>query len=209
MTEHSLSKKCTKCGEIKPLSEFHKRAASNDGLSPKCKECAKTATSEWYAKNSDRADVKARNGKYRAANKGKAKEYIAKWMLNNRDRKRRTDAEWAKNNPERRRANNSRWEGRNQEKLRVKVQNYRARKRANGGRLSQGLADKLIVLQRGKCACGCAQPLGDDYHMDHRMPTALGGPNTDDNIQLLRAECNRKKGAKNPVEFMQERGFLI
>lgn len=70
------------------------------------------------------------------------------------------------------------------------------------------IAERLFKLQRGKCAC-CKQPLGDDYHMDHIMPLSLGGSNTDDNIQLLRAKCNQQKSAKHPVDFMQQRGFLI
>ena len=31
----------------------------------------------------------------------------------------------------------------------------------------------------------------------------------DTNIQLLRATCNTSKGAKDPIEFMQSRGFLL
>lgn len=45
--------------------------------------------------------------------------------------------------------------------------------------------------------------------MDHIVPLALGGSNTDGNIQLLRATCNQQKHAKHPVVFMQERGFLL
>jgi 5-methylcytosine-specific restriction endonuclease McrA len=52
-------------------------------------------------------------------------------------------------------------------------------------------------------------PLGDNYHIDHIMPLALGGSNTDDNIQLLRQRCNNQKCAKHPVDFMQSRGFLL
>lgn len=74
--------------------------------------------------------------------------------------------------------------------------------------MSSGLAIRLYKLQRGKCAC-CGLPLGDDYHLDHIMPLALGGTNTDDNIQLLRAKCNMQKSAKHPVDFMQQRGFLL
>jgi len=36
-----------------------------------------------------------------------------------------------------------------------------------------------------------------------------GGSNTDDNMQLLRKLCNLQKHAKHPVDFMQERGFLL
>ena len=79
----------------------------------------------------------------------------------------------------------------------------------SGGRLSKGLAAKLFAMQRGRCACGCKQPLGDDYHLDHRMPLVLGGANTDDNMQLLRKICNLQKHAKHPIDFMRQRGFLI
>jgi len=87
-------------------------------------------------------------------------------------------------------------------------QNRRARKKYNGGRLSKGLSNKLYKLQRGKCAC-CGKSLGDDYHLDHRMPLALGGVNEDLNMQLLRSKCNREKHAKHPIDFMQSRGFLL
>ena len=35
-------------------------------------------------------------------------------------------------------------------------------------------AAKLFRLQRGKCPC-CSKPLGNNYHLDHIMPIALGG----------------------------------
>ena len=79
---------------------------------------------------------------------------------------------------------------------------------SNKGVLTNGLTAKLFVLQKGLCPC-CAQPLGDNYHLDHIMPLALGGSNTDDNIQLLRQRCNRQKHAKHPIDFMQSRGFLL
>lgn len=41
------------------------------------------------------------------------------------------------------------------------------------------------------------------------VPLALGGTNTDGNMQLLRSTCNQKKHAKHPVDFMQQRGFLL
>ena len=75
--------------------------------------------------------------------------------------------------------------------------------------MSVGLAERLIGYQRGKCACGCKQQLGNDYHMDHIMPLALGGTNTDDNIQLLRPTCNLSKHDKHPVDFMKQRGYLL
>jgi 5-methylcytosine-specific restriction endonuclease McrA len=100
------------------------------------------------------------------------------------------------------------WAKANPEVNRIKAQNRRALKRVNGGKLSKGLAEKLFKLQKGKCPC-CHQPLGENYHLDHIVPLALGGSNTDDNIQLLRSSCNNQKSAKHPIDFMQQRGFLL
>lgn len=88
------------------------------------------------------------------------------------------------------------------------MQNKRAKIRENGGRLSPGLAKTLFSLQKGKCAC-CGLPLGNDFHLDHIIPSALGGANEDWNIQLLRRKCNMSKGAKHPLVFMQGKGFLL
>jgi 5-methylcytosine-specific restriction endonuclease McrA len=76
------------------------------------------------------------------------------------------------------------------------------------GELSPGLPQKLLTLQRGRCAY-CEAKLANDYHMDHIEPLALGGQNVDENIQLLCAFCNLSKGAKHPVEFAQRRGLLL
>jgi len=118
------------------------------------------------------------------------------------------DHAWAKLNPEKNRKNAAAWRAANPELRIIWEHNRRARKRASGGELSAGLSEKLFRLQKGKCSC-CRLPLGSDYHLDHIMPLALGGSNTDGNMQLLRAECNLKKNAKHPIDYMQSRGFLL
>lgn len=129
------------------------------------------------------------------------------WYAANSGRKKENNAEWKANNPKKHGAHNSKWAAANPEARRIFEQNRRARK--SGGKLTKGLAERLYKLQRGKCACGCKQPLGDDYHLDHRMPLALGGANEDWNMQLLTTTCNLKKNKKHPVDFMQQRGFLL
>ena len=86
--------------------------------------------------------------------------------------------------------------------------NARAKRAAAPGKLSTGLTKKLLKLQKGLCAC-CREPLGKKFHLDHILPIALGGTNTDDNIQLLRPVCNHRKHAKHPVDYMQSLGFLL
>ena len=43
------TKRCGKCGEVKPLSEFHNRAESKDQKAASCKCCAISATKLWAA----------------------------------------------------------------------------------------------------------------------------------------------------------------
>jgi len=44
-------KKCNKCGEQKPLSEFHKKKANKDGLQNACKICRIVENNYQYSKN--------------------------------------------------------------------------------------------------------------------------------------------------------------
>lgn len=185
-------KTCTKCGTSKPITEFGKRANARDGLSSWCKGCKNAQVATWAKANADRR-----------------KDTNAAHYATNRDRYSAIRAGYYQANKERMASSGAAWHAANPESLRIRSQNRRARKREVGGKLSSGLAERLFKLQRGKCACGCKQPLGDDFHLDHIMPLALGGTNTDDNIQLLRATCNMKKNAKHPVDFMRERGLLL
>lgn len=177
---------------------------------------------EWYAKNS--GVVKARSAANRINNAEKVSEYQRKYRAENKEKIRELKLVWASNNKEKLKeyanANYARnpkkynqrtkeWRDKNPELTKMYCQNYRALKLSAGGKLSKGLEEKLLKLQKGKCACGCAQPLGNNYHMDHRMPLALGGSNTDDNMQLLTQKCNNQKHAKDPIEFMRSRGFLL
>ena len=177
---------------------------------------------EWYANNSDK--VKERSAAHRINNADKVSEYQRKYRSENKEKIRELKLVWASNNKEKLKeyananyAKNPKkcnqrakeWRDKNPELTKMYCQNYRALKLSEGGKLSKGLEEKLFKLQKGKCACGCAQPLGDNYHMDHRMPLALGGSNTDDNMQILTQKCNNQKHAKDPIDFMQSRGFLL
>lgn len=182
---------CVKCGDAKPVTEFHRDANRRDGLRGHCKACEKVLHAAWAKANSERL-----------------KGYWADYRSVNREKISTRDAAYYVANSEKRKANAVMWSADNPDASRIHEQNRRARNRENGGILSTDLAERLFKLQRGKCAC-CALPLGDDYHLDHVMPIKLGGANMDNNIQLLRATCNSQKHAKHPVDFMQQRGFLL
>lgn len=64
-------------------------------------------------------------------------------------------------------------------------------------RLTEDEKKQIIKSQDNRCALTNA-PIyyGDEIHFDHKMPLAIGGPDTMDNLQAVHAEANRGKGAK-------------
>jgi HNH endonuclease len=229
-------KTCTKCGDTKPYSEFSKRKSSKDGHQPQCKFCCKKNLQNWVLNNKEK--YKLSKDKWRTKNKTREKESMTKYVLKNLEKVKSYQAKWRLENAEKLKKDKATWRLRNAEKIKkgraekylanadkmkeekrkyyaenaesfkIRTHNRRAKISKSGEKLSQGLACRLFKLQKGKCAC-CKLPLGDDYHMDHIMPIAFGGENTDSNIQLLRAFCNKQKYAKHPIDFMQERGYLL
>ncbi len=44
-------KRCKKCGEVKPLDEFHRADGMRDGYRSECKDCSRAIRRAWYAAN--------------------------------------------------------------------------------------------------------------------------------------------------------------
>lgn len=136
------------------------------------------------------------------------RNFSSKWNKENRDKVLNYKAAYRESHRDELRAKKSIWREENKHLCRRHKSTRRARIAGVGGFLSGGIVIRLFKLQRGKCAC-CGLPLGKGFHLDHIMPLALGGSNTDDNMQLLRANCNLQKSAKHPIDFMQSKGFLL
>jgi 5-methylcytosine-specific restriction endonuclease McrA len=198
---------CVKCGATERYST---------GV---CKPCQKAASKSWHGRNIARSNAK--DLAWYASNTERANANSAAWDKVNPEKLkayRQTPAAkasasaaaraWRDENPEKFKAAMAAWRIKNPLKLRIYASNHRAKGLGQDGKLSGGLVAKLFSLQQGTCPC-CRQPLGDDFHMDHIVALHNGGPNIDDNIQLLRAECNGSKRIQDPVTFMQGRGFLL
>lgn len=160
----------------------------------------------WEAANKYR--IAAKKAAYYQANKEKKRAYNAARYPEIKERMKITGGIYYLKNKEKVAEYGANWKKENQSRVRIHNLNRRSRRQEVGGKLSIGLSEKLFKLQKGKCPC-CREPLGDRYHMDHIVPLALGGSNTDENMQLLRSTCNQKKHVKHPVQFMQERGYLL
>lgn len=169
------------------------------------KEKKKAAAKDWYAANKEITFQRAME--WKLANPEKVKASGAARYQKDKDRIAKVGSAWHEKNKDRINARKSAWRKANPDAIRRGNHNRRFRKSVNGGRLSPGITQKLMKLQQGKCAI-CKIGIKSEVHLDHIMPLALGGTNTDQNTQLLCPRCNLRKGAKHPVAHMQSMGFL-
>lgn len=89
----NAQKRCGKCGLIHPVTAFHVRRASVDGLAYKCRECVNRDTEawrkkhpnahkEWYAENKEQRSEDF--SEYREKNKEDLKAKFAAWAKANK-----------------------------------------------------------------------------------------------------------------------------
>lgn len=125
--------------------------------------------------------------------------------------------------------NNPKWKGGQKETTRRRIQDGRAnesvkkyrknnphkvkefnhrRKSRSYGRLPEGTINQIGDRQNWKCVV-CSSDISKSYHVDHIYPLSSGGQHIAKNIQLLCPTCNVRKSNKDPIEFMQSRGFLL
>jgi len=72
-------KPCSRCGIIKPLSEFNKNKMRFDGTLPECKECEKTRHKLYREKNKDKINA------YRASRRFQNRAYSKKYYREHRE----------------------------------------------------------------------------------------------------------------------------
>ncbi len=82
------SKRCFKCGEEKPLTEFYKHSGMADGHLNKCKQCAKQDAAKHRAENIDRLRAYDKQRATDPARKQRASRIVRRWREENPDRRR-------------------------------------------------------------------------------------------------------------------------
>jgi 5-methylcytosine-specific restriction endonuclease McrA len=188
-----MTKRCSECGETKPLSCFGKRSDRPSGYRSHCNACGSARKSKWYSEN--QSHVKDYYAKWRAENPGLAETYTKRWKENNAERVREMKREWARKNPDSVRAMSARNRARNGD--------GKARRRA---RLREVAHEKIVparVYERDRWICAiCGKkvnrklkgPHPQSASIDHIVPVSLGGEHTYINVQLAHYSCNSSKG---------------
>lgn len=187
-----MQKLCVTCHEQRPEMFYSYRYNG-------CRACDIARTARWYWAHKPAMSVKRGfQGPPKPTKEWILAQYwyfwiglIAPYREMVRQRSRRNEAAYKKRS------------GRDRIYSKVKE----SRRRGATGKFTKADIDRLFLFQKGKCTV-CKDRLVK-FDVDHVMPLALGGTNDPSNLQLLCPPCNNVKGAKHPVQFMQERGMLL
>lgn len=139
----------------------------------------------------------------------KKKQYDRQYYEENKEYIRKKAGEYNKRTKEYRTQMAKEWARKNPEKRRIISLSYKARRRSQE-RQGDSTADIREWESGQKKVCyWCGTKCPDDYHVDHYVPLAKGGPHTINNLVIACPTCNFTKSAKDPYEFAQERGRLF
>lgn len=117
------TKPCTKCAQIKPLSQFGRRAAKKDGRRSQCRACDAA-----YAKaNSDK--ILERGNRWRAANRDRVRELDRQRYAANAEAVRERKRNWALDNPDTVRETRRRTQAKHRDKHLERCRAWRAANR--------------------------------------------------------------------------------
>jgi 5-methylcytosine-specific restriction endonuclease McrA len=191
------TKRCTKCGADKPLSDFKPDPRYKGGYTTWCKPCLKAYQAEHHLKNAEKRHERS-NARTRE-----------RWA-NDPDYRKRKNAQKAavRSKPEEQ-AKHRIWDKARYErnklapdyrinrrpKDRIHSAKRRAWKKNNGGTFTLEEWQALCEKYGNKCLkCGATGIL---LHADHVIPLARGGRNDIHNLQPLCGKCNRLKSAKH------------
>ncbi|MCT2594259.1 HNH endonuclease [Streptomyces sp. N2-109] len=173
-----VAKRCSGCRGTKPVGEFSKHKARDDGRQSYCKSCMRETCAAWYAVNKDRE-----------------RETSAAWYAVNKERARETSAVWRAANKERARENLARWQRENRDRVRE----HNARRRARKAQVCTEPYDRAALFARwSHTCCYCSSPATD---VEHITPISKGGDDILSNVTVACAACNSSKGAKTLAQW--------
>lgn len=173
-------KRCPKCGQSKPLSEFGKDTRQKSGLTCWCKDCRREADRAYNAthKKAHRARSYRSRDKHPERRKASLKQTHAKHYEIHREEIISRAVAYRKAHPETAIASSH---------------TQRARKRGIEGTFTGAEWVTVKAAQNYRCLhCGKSEP-EISLTVDHIVSFANGGSNWISNVQALCLRCNRLK----------------
>lgn len=117
-------KRCSKCGELKPPSEFYHSARSSDGAQKWCKTCCSVYAKGWREKNAEALKDKSRQ--YRTENSAAIKERGRQYYAENAEVINARHRQKYRDNPEATRERDRKWKEANADEFKEYQRKYYA-----------------------------------------------------------------------------------
>lgn len=218
------SKACSRCKQIKPLSEFVKNKNRKSGFGARCLTCCREVDklrypdrrenrleylAGWRAENQDyikqyRIDyyaenaeaLKAKSIKWYYENIEQAKATRKQYRIENAEYLAMIALEWSRANPEKVAARNKRYKQAHPEKARENEARRRATMYENGIYFIRH--KEIVKLYSSKCFY-C--PTYESIEADHVTPVSRGGSHGIGNLVPACRSCNGSKGDKTIMEW--------
>jgi hypothetical protein len=175
---HHATKRCSKCAEVKPYTDFSKGSRYRDRHQSYCKQCASAAGVEWSKKNRERHRANSRA--FYVTNLEAERVRIALWREQNRELARQLTKAWERANPD----------------------NVAARASLRRSRLLNACpawASRDEIKSIYTEAARMSRETGALYHVDHIIPLAgkdVCGLHVPWNLRAIPAQENQRKWNK-------------
>ena len=212
-------KTCSRCLELKPIGDFHKKghtAAGTPRRKEYCKSCASAVFKLEYPQKRDKQIANAL--RWNKANKEKKNTNNTKSRERHLAEARARDRKYHEENKEKRNAAarlyysehklqsaiyKREWAKRNPEKVVTFSHRRRARKLAVDNSLTSTEWQDIKTSYGNKCVyCGNVAT-----EQDHVVPLSSGGGHTAENVAPSCKHCNVTKGAKSLLGFLYYQNY--
>lgn len=217
---------CTKCGELKPLSEYHRRGSTHTSH---CKTCKLAVGRAHYRAHEEEIKIRAKafrkeNGErlraeeklQRAANPGARKEYKVNYYKENKENIAAYQREYLEENKEIVSAKKAEYYKANKEHINTRNKKYRennpdkinsftAARRSAKLQSTPIYANMELIEAFYREASRLTKETGIPHHVDHIIPLKgklVSGLHVETNLQILTASENcAKNNHFDPIEF--------
>ena len=146
----------------------------------------------WCSENKEKRRVD--NARWRAENVETVRALRKKWARENPEKVKAGIKKWNEKNPERLRKSHLKWRSAHPERVAAIVARRRAKKRDATPPITEAEVAAIAEIYR-QCRL-VTKFTGVKYHVDHILAIANGGKHHPDNLQILPAIENMRKGAR-------------
>ena len=186
MAIEQFTKVCTKCGEIKPLSSFHRMGEKHR---PRCKPCHIQDSTKWANENKERYLSRLREW----YDKNKRSHRIPQTKEEKLEKKRASNKAWREKNKERVVAIRKSWADRNKHVEMERVRRRQATKKKATPKWANKDAMAIFYLD----AVSKTSQSGMKWTVDHIVPLTsdiVCGLHCEANLQVMEFTENVRKG---------------